>query len=97
MSGETLELIFVTGNAKKAQEVTFALENRGVQLPGKGLQTLKLDLPELQGEPEEIAQKKCQEAYERILKERGCEDGPFLVIIEDTSLCYNALQGLPGP
>lgn len=48
----------------------------------------RMDLPEFQGTPETIAVQKCKLAAERI-------GGP--VIVEDTSLCYNALGGLPGP
>lgn len=48
----------------------------------------KLDLPELQGEPQYIAAQKCKMAFD-ILKSP--------VITEDTCLCFNALQGLPGP
>lgn len=48
----------------------------------------KVDLPELQGEVDEISRLKCKEAA-RIVK------GP--VIVEDTCLCFNALKGLPGP
>lgn len=47
----------------------------------------KIDLPELQGEPEEVAKEKCKLAAD-IVK------GP--VMVEDTSLCFNALGGLPG-
>ena len=46
-----------------------------------------LDLPELQGEPEYVAAEKCKWATQYV-------DGP--VMVEDTSLCYNALGGLPG-
>eukprot|EP00050_Salpingoeca_kvevrii_P008145 m.301071 g.301071 ORF g.301071 m.301071 type:complete len:186 (-) comp14626_c0_seq1:200-757(-) len=74
--------VFVTGNAKKLEEVQHILG------PEFKLRAEKIDLPELQGEPEEIVAKKCQEAAERI-------GGP--VIVEDTSLCFNALHGLPGP
>ena len=45
------------------------------------------DLPELQGEPEEISRAKCRLAAQQI-------GGP--VMVEDTSLCFNALNGLPG-
>ena len=48
----------------------------------------KLDLPELQGEPEAIAADKCRAAAALV-------GGP--VMTEDTSLCFNALGGLPGP
>jgi len=47
----------------------------------------KIDLPELQGEPEEVVKEKCKLAAD-IVK------GP--VMVEDTSLCFNALGGLPG-
>jgi inosine triphosphate pyrophosphatase len=47
----------------------------------------KLDLPEYQGEIDDICQRKCLEAARLV-------DGP--VIVEDTSLCFNALEGLPG-
>lgn len=47
----------------------------------------KVDLPELQGDLEDICKKKCKEAA-RIVQ------GP--VIVEDTCLCFNALKGLPG-
>lgn len=47
----------------------------------------KIDLPELQGEIDDICVKKCKEAA-RIVQ------GP--VIVEDTCLCFNALKGLPG-
>jgi inosine/xanthosine triphosphate pyrophosphatase family protein len=46
-----------------------------------------LDLPELQGEPEEVAKAKCKLAA----KEVG-----GAVMVEDVSLCFNALGGLPG-
>ncbi|XP_018115258.1 inosine triphosphate pyrophosphatase isoform X1 [Xenopus laevis] len=48
----------------------------------------KIDLPEYQGEPDEISIQKCREAAKQI-------QGP--VIVEDTCLCFNALGGLPGP
>lgn len=48
----------------------------------------KIDLPEFQGEPDDISQAKCKEAA-KIIK------GP--VLVEDTCLCFNALGGLPGP
>ena len=47
-----------------------------------------IDLDELQGEPEFIAARKAKTAA-AIVK------GP--VIIEDVSLCFSALNGLPGP
>ncbi|XP_030882836.1 inosine triphosphate pyrophosphatase isoform X2 [Leptonychotes weddellii] len=48
----------------------------------------KIDLPEYQGEPDEISIQKCREAARQVR-------GP--VLVEDTCLCFNALGGLPGP
>ncbi|KAJ1693948.1 hypothetical protein LUZ63_010646 [Rhynchospora breviuscula] len=73
---------FVTGNAKKLEEVRAIL---GQSIP---FQSLKLDLPELQGEPEEISKEKARLAAVQV-------NGP--VLVEDTCLCFNALNGLPGP
>eukprot|EP00744_Colponema_vietnamica_P003755 GILI01005703.1.p1 GENE.GILI01005703.1~~GILI01005703.1.p1 ORF type:complete len:189 (+),score=36.62 GILI01005703.1:50-616(+) len=75
-------LTFVTGNAKKLEEVSAIV---GSSIP---MVAQKLDLPELQGEPEEISKQKCRIAADLV-------KGP--VIVEDTSLCFNALGGLPGP
>ncbi|KAM8717547.1 hypothetical protein ACLKA7_004271 [Drosophila subpalustris] len=77
-------ITFVTGNAKKLEELVAIL---GPNFP-RTVVSKKVDLPELQGEIEEIAMIKCKEAARQV-------DGP--VIIEDTSLCFNALEGLPGP
>ncbi|KAI3826649.1 hypothetical protein L1987_00699 [Smallanthus sonchifolius] len=74
---------FVTGNAKKLEEVKVIL---GQSIP---FQSLKLDLlPELQGDPEDIAKEKARFAANQV-------KGP--VLVEDTCLCFNALKGLPGP
>ncbi|RYR28120.1 hypothetical protein Ahy_B01g052228 isoform B [Arachis hypogaea] len=72
---------FVTGNAKKLDEVRAIL---GQSIP---FQSLKLDLPELQGEPEDISKEKARLAAVQV-------NGP--VLVEDTCLCFNALKGLPG-
>lgn len=47
----------------------------------------KIDLPEYQGEADDVSRKKCEAAAELI-------KGP--VIVEDTCLCFNAFGGLPG-
>ncbi|XP_068095999.1 inosine triphosphate pyrophosphatase isoform X1 [Hyperolius riggenbachi] len=77
-------VVFVTGNAKKLEEVIQIL---GDKFPYK-LVAKKIDLPEYQGEPDEISIQKCKEAVKQI-------QGP--VVVEDTCLCFNALGGLPGP
>lgn len=76
-------ITFVTGNVKKLEEFVAIL---GSTFP-RQIISQKIDLPELQGEIEDIAIKKCKEAA-RIVK------GP--VIIEDACLCCFALKGLPG-
>ncbi|PKU61102.1 Inosine triphosphate pyrophosphatase [Dendrobium catenatum] len=77
----TRPVTFVTGNAKKLEEVRAILGN---SIP---FQSLRLDLPELQGEPEEISKGKARLAATEV-------NGP--VLVEDTCLCFNALNGLPG-
>ena len=79
------QVTFVTGNAKKLDEVK-AILCAGAPLPCD-FTSIKLDLPEQQGEPEEVAQAKVKLAAEEI-------GGAALT--EDTSLCFNALGGLPG-
>lgn len=76
--------MFVTGNAKKLEEVIQIL---GDKFPCT-LEAQKIDLPEYQGEPDEISIQKCREAARQV-------QGP--VLVEDTCLCFNALGGLPGP
>ncbi|XP_026738462.1 inosine triphosphate pyrophosphatase [Trichoplusia ni] len=77
-------ITFVTGNAKKLEELRAIL---GGNFPLEII-SHKLDLPELQGEIDEVSIKKCQEAARRLKRP---------VLVEDTSLCFNALKGLPGP
>ena len=83
----TPPLTFVTGNAKKLEEVKAILQAGDKPLPVE-LTNRKLDLPELQGEAEDIAIEKCRLAAAEV-------GGP--VMCEDTNLCFNALGGLPGP
>lgn len=77
-------ITFITGNDKKLIELTSIL---GANFPRKII-THKMDLPEIQGDIDEICTMKCLEAGKLV-------KGP--VLVEDTSLCFNALQGLPGP
>ncbi|CAG9771212.1 unnamed protein product [Ceutorhynchus assimilis] len=76
-------ITFVTGNAKKLEELIAILGPFPKEIVNK-----KLDLPELQGEIEDICTKKASEAFKAV-------GGP--VLVEDTCLCFNALKGLPGP
>jgi inosine triphosphate pyrophosphatase len=63
-------------------------DNRASRFTGNARAVRARAVPELQGEPEDIARQKCKLAADAV-------GGP--VITEDTSLCFNALNGLPGP
>ncbi|XP_014248100.1 inosine triphosphate pyrophosphatase [Cimex lectularius] len=84
MASPPKTVVFVTGNAKKLEEVVTILGPKvSFTLVNK-----KVDLPELQGEIDDICKKKCRQASHIV-------NGP--VIVEDTCLCFDALGGLPGP
>ena len=74
-------IYFVTSNKEKFREV------QGI-LKGFDIEQIDVDLPELQGESNEIIREKAKLAAEKSNK---------TVFVEDTSLCFNALNGLPGP
>lgn len=77
----TQEITFITGNQKKADYLAKYL--------GFPVKHVKLDLDELQSlDLKEIVEHKVKQAYEKI-------QGP--VIVEDVSLEFAALNGLPGP
>jgi inosine triphosphate pyrophosphatase len=75
-------VFFVTGNKNKYNETKYIL--------GNNIKLIQhdIDLPELQGEPYEIIKEKCRIAHQKV---KGA------ILIEDTSLCFNALGGMPGP
>lgn len=77
-------VVFVTGNRNKLKE---ALNILG-KVPGFEFESKDVDLAEYQGEADAICRAKCEAAAKVI-------GGP--VLVEDTSLCFNALGGLPGP
>jgi inosine triphosphate pyrophosphatase len=74
------EIIFITGNEDKFLEfqrmISFKLDRK------------KIDLPELQGTPEEIVKEKAKLACQVINK--SC-------FVDDTSLCFDEWGWLPGP
>ena len=83
---ECITIKFVTGNAMKLREVEEILGMNGLPLP---LEMIDIDLDELQeAKPEKIAAAKARLAAE------AC-GGP--AIVDDTSLCLNAIGGMPGP
>ncbi|GJQ66988.1 hypothetical protein Trydic_g7983 [Trypoxylus dichotomus] len=77
-------ITFVTGNVKKLEELIAIL---GPTFP-YNVVNANLELSELQGNIDDICIKKCKEAAKHV-------NGP--VIVEDTSLCFKAFGGLPGP
>jgi ribokinase/non-canonical purine NTP pyrophosphatase (RdgB/HAM1 family) len=79
-------ITFVTGNKKKLEEVKQILGD-GKDFPFE-ITSAKIDLPEIQGDPFDIAKEKCRVAAQKI-------GGACLT--EDTCLCFNALSGVPGP
>lgn len=81
------QITFVTGNKKKLEEVKQILADGDGNVPFDIIND-KIDLPELQGDPIDIAKEKCILAAQKI--QGAC-------FVEDTSLCFNALNGMPGP
>ena len=81
--GDGDSITFVSSNILKIEEVKSIL---GTEFPFQ-LRFEGLDLEEPQATPIEISQAKCRNACELV-------NGP--IIVEDTSLCFNALNGLPG-
>ena len=78
-------IYFVTGNMMKEREVNAILSE--VDMPFR-VTHVDIDLPELQGDALEIARHKCREAANQV---------DSAVLVEDTSLCFTALNGMPGP
>lgn len=76
---------FVTSNINKLAEVQQILQSS--QKQSFELVQANIDLPELQGDPYEVARQKCIFACKQM-------NGP--VLVEDTSLCFQALGELPG-
>ncbi|KXT10777.1 hypothetical protein AC579_2310 [Pseudocercospora musae] len=81
MAPKTLN--FITGNANKLAEVQAILSKTPVQLRSQNV-----DLLEIQGTIEEISKDKARRAADAI-------QGP--VLVEDTCLCFDAFDELPGP
>ena len=78
---------FVSGNKNKLKELNQIIN---AHIKDIEVKQLDIDLPELQGNPEDIVKEKLKIALE---KAKDLE-GP--VLVEDTSLCFNAYNGLPG-
>jgi inosine triphosphate pyrophosphatase len=84
------QLYFITGNSNKFIEVKNILDDDNTEVI-----QCNIDLSEYQGDSHTIALKKCLEARKIIYEQNMNECYPF--IIDDTSLGFNCLNGMPGP
>ena len=79
---------FVSGNAGKTKELNNIINN---QITGIQIEQIKLNLNEYQGSPEFIVKEKLKLAADSTNNEI------FPLLVEDTSLSFNAFNYLPGP
>ena len=77
-----MKVCFVTGNKLKFEEDKAILAKHGIEV-----EHVDIEVPEIQADPPEIAKHKARHAAEKTGK--PC-------FVDDTSLCFNALNGLPG-
>lgn len=107
-TNENSEIFFVTGNKNKVIEL-----QQNIKLERVKFSILNIDLAEIQdSDILNIVQDKCERAFERINKldqdgqvigrgvqfrKENTEQNNRLVLVEDTSLNFKALNGMPGP
>lgn len=77
---QKIKLTFVSGNEIKAREA-------GEILKEYEIENIPLDIPEMQGNDDEVVKEKARLA---------CDELGKAVFVDDTALCFNALNGLPG-
>jgi inosine triphosphate pyrophosphatase len=77
-----MKVYFVTGNRLKFDEDKEILAEHGIDV-----EHIEMECPEIQADPEDIAKHKAKFAAEKAGK--PC-------FVDDTALCFNALNGLPG-
>lgn len=95
------DIIFLTGNKNKLAELQGNLHLEGIKL---SCPQEKIDLPEIQDSNIlNIVQDKCQRASEFMTKcqvqsshDHDSRSKGF-ILVEDTSLNFEALHGMPGP
>ncbi|XP_064131914.1 inosine triphosphate pyrophosphatase isoform X2 [Loxodonta africana] len=85
------KIVFVTGNSKKLEEVIQIL---GDKFPCT-LVAQKIDLPEYQGEPDEISIQKCQEAA--CQEDKRVAEGCCLWLLMDLHLLLLQIPSSHGP
>lgn len=77
--------VFVTGNDNKVQELQRIVGSKS----NIKIQRVDIDLPEIQGTETEIIMAKLREAKRHLPNNN--------IIVEDSSLQFSALGGMPGP
>lgn len=91
------EIVFVTGNKNKVAELGDHIKTELVKID-----VLDLDLPEIQDASVlKIVEEKCRQAFHKVNNKLPVGDdgqqAKRCVLIEDTCLHFNALNGMPGP
>lgn len=76
-----MRIAYLTSNNEKFQEAVHILK-------GWSLERVSLDLPEVQGDAEEVCRQKAHAAAEKLKRP---------LIVEDVSMSCRCLGGLPGP
>ncbi len=74
-------ILFITGNLNKLSEAKEILKDYEID-------SYNIRLPEIQGEIRDIIRHKARYASKKLNK---------TIIVEDTALCFTALNNLPGP
>lgn len=81
-------IYFITSNANKVREMNeLVSDSKNIKI-----NQLDIELTEIQGTGDEIIKSKLFEAMKNLQK-----PWPKYIAVEDTSLCFEALNGLPGP
>lgn len=82
-----MKLYFITGNKNKLQEI----RNLFLDIPEIEIDNLNIDLPEIQElDSKKVILEKIEVAKE---KDKSLKN----IFVEDTSLCFDYLNGFPGP
>lgn len=95
-SRKNSNLIFITGNKNKVEEL-----EEGIKASKINIKIKDLNIPEIQdNDALNIVMDKCRSAY-KMLKEIDQNSGDIevqrTVLVEDTCLHFKALNGMPGP
>lgn len=91
-----INILFITSNTNKLNEAKQIMSR---DLNNVNFESYSIDLPEMQGEMQDISRQKCTHAVHHLLKDSELYNKykNYHVITEDVSLSLNGLNGLPGP